>query len=67
MGLRYGVVLTKKDHPCGRCREVIPAGEKALEVIVPTFTSDRWGNDVPIKVPVRYHTGHQPKGLGSDS
>ncbi|HLD96109.1 MAG TPA: hypothetical protein VI794_00050 [Patescibacteria group bacterium] len=67
MYLRYGVVFTKNDHPCGKCRKVIPAGEKALEVIVPMHTPDKWGNEIPVKVPVRYHTGHPPKGLGSNS
>lgn len=62
MSLRYRMVFTKQDHPCGKCRKVIPAGEKALEVSVPTYTSDRWGNDVPIRVPVRYHLGCTPKG-----
>ncbi len=69
MNIKQGVIFTKKDHQCNssRCRKLIPAGSKALRVIIQMFTPNKWGNEIPVKVPVHYHLGHRPKGLGQSS
>ncbi|OGC44605.1 hypothetical protein A2V54_00145 [candidate division WWE3 bacterium RBG_19FT_COMBO_53_11] len=63
------LVVTEKDHLCGRCRQVLPAKSKVWEVIVRTTTPNQWGNDRWIFVRVRYHPEHfgVTGGLGSDS
>jgi hypothetical protein len=59
------LVITERDHLCGKCREVISAKSSAWEVPVKTLD----GKEKRIIVRVRYHpecfgvTG----GLGSDS
>ncbi|KKW10465.1 MAG: hypothetical protein UY48_C0036G0002 [Candidatus Gottesmanbacteria bacterium GW2011_GWB1_49_7] len=49
------LVVTQKDHPCGRCRKILPAGSRVLEVPVPTSSPNQWGNERQIVVRVRYH------------
>ena len=63
------MVVTEKDHLCGKCRELLPAGSQAWEVPVVTSTPNQWGNERWITVKVRYHPEHfgVTEGLGSDS
>ena len=59
------LVVTEKDHLCGKCREVMPAKSTVWEVPVKTLD----GKEKPIIVRVRYHPEHfgVTEGLGSDS